>query len=341
MKGVVFTGDRNLEIRDFADPRPGPGQAVIKMGSSGLCGSDLRPYRSSADELSDRLNVICGHEPCGTVTELGAGARGVQIGDRVIIHHYSGCQKCKYCETGWTQLCPNGRKVYGTHADGGNSDYELVEDYMCVPMPDKLSFEEGAAISCGTGTAYQALKRLDVSGRDVLAVYGQGPVGLSATFLGAHMGARVIGVDPVPERRRIAEANGAWKTIDPMQVDPVEAIYELTHGEGADSTLDATGIGEVRANAVRSTRIWGKCCFVGEGGDVHLNPSPDIIHRQLDLLGSWTFSTVILEELANWVVDREIPLNDIITHRFTLDKADEAFKLFDGGTTGKVVFVWN
>jgi threonine dehydrogenase-like Zn-dependent dehydrogenase len=155
------------------------------------------------------------------------------------------------------------------------------------------------------------------------------------------MGARVIGVDPVPERRRIAEANGAWKTIDPMQVDPVEAIYELTHGEGADSTLDATGIGEVRANAVRSTRIWGKCCFVGEGGDVHLNPSPDIIHRQLDLLGSWTFSTVILEELANWVVDREIPLNDIITHRFTLDKADEAFKLFDGGTTGKVVFVWN
>ena len=149
MKGVVFTGDRNLQIRDFSDPTPWQGQVVIKMGSSGLYGSDLRPYRSSADDLASRLNTICGHEPCGTVAELGSGARGVQVGDRVIIHHYSGCQRCKHCETGWTQLCQNGQKVYGTHADGGNADYELVEDYMCVPMPDGLSFEEGAAPGVG------------------------------------------------------------------------------------------------------------------------------------------------------------------------------------------------
>jgi threonine dehydrogenase-like Zn-dependent dehydrogenase len=208
-------------------------------------------------------------------------------------------------------------------------------------MPNATSFEEGAAIACGTGTAYQALKRLDVSGRDVLAVYGQGPVGLSATFLAAHMGAHVIAVDPIAERRKLAEDLGAWKSIDPAQTSPVEAVYELTHGKGADTTLDATGIAEVRANAVRSTRIWGRSCLVGEGGTVTFEPTPDIIHRQLTLHGSWTFSTLILEELANWVIDREIPLKDLITHRFPLEKAEDAFKLFDSGKTGKVVFTWN
>lgn len=342
MLGVVFTGDSKLEIREFADPSPGPGQVVVEMKSSGLCGSDLRPYRSSSEELGARTEVISGHEPCGVVAEVGAGVRNVRVGDRVMVHHYSGCQRCEFCETGWTQLCQSEyQKVYGSGAHGGNADYELIEDYMCVPMPDGLSYEEGAAIACGTGTAYQALRRLDVSGRDVLAVFGQGPVGLSGAFLGARMGARVIAVDPVAERRKLAEDSGVWKSIDPMQDDPVSAIYELTGGRGADCTLDATGIGDVRANAIRSARIWGRACLVGEGGTMTVEPSPDIIHRQLNLYGSWTFSKTVLEELATWVVEREIPLSDIITDRFTLDKAEEAFTLFNGATTGKVVFNWD
>ena len=342
MLGVVFTGNGGLEIREFADPQPGAGQVVVEMKSSGLCGSDLRPYRSSADELGARADIISGHEPCGVVAEVGAGVRNVRVGDRVMVHHYSGCQRCEHCQTGWTQLCQTEyQKVYGSHAHGGNADYELIEDYMCVPMPDELSYEEGAAIACGTGTAYQALRRLDVSGRDALAVFGQGPVGLSGAFLGAHMGARVIAVDPVAERRALAEAAGAWQTINPMRDDPVSAIYELTGGRGADATLDATGIDEVRANAIRSTRIWGRACLVGDGGTLSVEPSPDIIHRQLNLYGSWTFGKTTLEELANWVVERDIPLRDIITHRFSLDKAKEAFALFNGATTGKVVFNWD
>ena len=189
MLGVVFTGNGKLEIREFSDPSPGTGQVVVEMKSSGLCGSDLRPYRSSLEELGPRAEVITGHEPCGIVAEVGAGVRNVRVGDRVMVHHYSGCQQCEYCQTGWTQLCQSEyQRVYGSGAHGGNADYELIEDYMCVPMPDGLSYEEGAAIACGTGTAYQALRRLDVSGRDVLAVFGQGPVGLSGTFLGARDG---------------------------------------------------------------------------------------------------------------------------------------------------------
>ena len=341
MKAVVLLGDRDLEVREFPEPRPGPGQVVVETRSSGLCGSDLPPYRSSPESLGERRFIIAGHEPCGVVIETGPEVKAVQVGDRVIVHHYSGCGRCSHCLTGWTQLCVTGTRIYGSHVHGAYADYQLVQDYMCVPMPEALTFDEGAACACGTGTAYQALKRLDVSGRDTLAVFGQGPVGLSATLLGAAMGARVIVVDPKAERRGLAVRLGAWETIDPTRSDPVAAIAELTHGEGADASLDATGIAEVRANAVCSTRIWGRACFVGEGGTVTLEPTPDIIHRQLTLLGSWTFSIVVLSELASFVVDRKVPLDQLITHRFGLERAAEAFSLFDTATTGKVVFVWD
>jgi threonine dehydrogenase-like Zn-dependent dehydrogenase len=341
MKGVVLLGDRDLELREFPEPRPGPGQVVVEMRASGLCGSDLPPYRASPESLGEQRSIIAGHEPCGVVAETGPEVRSVQVGDRVMVHHYSGCGRCSQCLTGWTQLCVNGSRVYGRDLHGGDAGYQLVQDYMCVSMPEELTFEEGAACACGTGTAYQALKRLDVSGRDTLAVFGQGPVGLSATLLGAAMGARVIVLDPKAERRELAKRLGAWQTIDPVRSDPIAAIADLTHGEGADASLDATGIADVRANAVRSTRVWGRACFVGEGGTVTLEPTPDIIHRQLTLLGSWTFSTVVLTELAGFVVDRKVPLDQLITHRFGLERAAEAFSLFDTATTGKVVFVWD
>lgn len=341
MQGVVFLGDRQMGLQEFPDPAPGPGQVVVRMRAAGLCGSDLKPYRSSSEELAERTSVICGHEPCGVVEEVGAETRNLRRGDRVMVHHYSGCGRCNHCETGWAQLCQNGMTLYGSTAHGSNADYQLVTDQMCVPMPDELSFEEGAACSCGTGTAYQALRRLEISGRDTLVVFGQGPVGLSATLLGVAMGARVVAVDPVIDRRTLAIRFGAVEVIDPESVDPVQAVLELTHGVGADASLDATGIDMVRVTAVRSTKIWGRTCLVGEGGTATFEPSSDIIHRQLTLLGSWTFSTDILEELGRYVVDQSIPLGDLITHRFRLQDAEEAYRLFDTSTTGKPAFVWD
>lgn len=345
MLAVRLPGEQKIQSSKEPDPTPGPGQVVIAMKASGLCGSDLNPYRASAEarmaQSGGKLN-ISGHEPCGVVSEIGEGVSNVQVGDRVIVHHYSGCGNCKHCLTGWPQLCLlGGHKVYGFNSDGGNSDYMLSLDSMCVPMPDALSFAEGAAISCGTGTAYQALKRLDVNGVDTLAVFGQGPVGLSATLLGASMGARVIAVDPDEDRLNLSLAHGAEVAINPEKDDPVESIKELTHGEGAHAALDATGIGPVRRQMVQSVRTWGRACLVGEGGEMTLAPSPEIIHKHMNLMGSWTFSTVVLEELAQWVVDRNIPLDKIITHRFPLSAAEEAFTLFNKGRTGKVVFEWD
>jgi threonine dehydrogenase-like Zn-dependent dehydrogenase len=208
-----------------------------------------------------------------------------------------------------------------------------------VPLPDELTFEEGAAISCGTGTAYQALKRLDVSGRDTLAVFGQGPVGLSGTLLGVAMGARVVALDVVAERRRLARELGAEAVVDPKEADPVAALRQLTRGEGVDAALDCTGHPEARVAAVRSARTWGRVCFVGEGGTATFDVSPDLLRRQLTLHASWTFSTVGQAECARFIVDRKVPLGRLITHRFRLAQAAEAYRLFDTQTTGKGAFV--
>ncbi|MBI2938809.1 MAG: zinc-binding dehydrogenase, partial [Chloroflexi bacterium] len=184
-----------------------------------------------------------------------------------------------------------------------------------------------------------ALKRLDASGRDTLAIFGQGPVGLSGTLLGRAMGARIVAVDPSAERRELATQFGAEVVLDPRQVDPVQAIRELTHGEGADATLDCTGQPAARVAAVKSARIWGRVCFVGEGNTTTFEISPDIIHKQLTIYGSWTFSTLGQEECARFIADRKIPLHRLLTHRFTLDQAADAYRLFDTQTTGKGVFV--
>lgn len=338
MKGAVFTGDRRVEIIEMPKPTPGQGEVLVQIKASTLCGSDLKYYRAPSDTVTEKQRTtVRGHEPCGIVVELGPSARGVRVGDRVMIHHYKGCGECKYCRSGWTQLCARGGVIgYGYAGHGGHQEFGVFPDYTCVQMPDGLSYEEGASCACGTGTAYQALQRLKPSGMDTFAVFGQGPVGISAVLLGKTMGARVIGIDTVPERLELAKVIGADEVINAAEVDPVEVIKDLTGGEGADCAIDCTGVDVARVNMLKCCRIWGRACFVGEGGTVTFEPSPLVIHKHLTVYGSWTFSTHILAEVARFIVDKKVPLKDTITHRFPLEQTGEAYRLFEGGKTGKI-----
>src|SRR5881296_3875187 len=348
MRGVVFLGNRKLELREFPDPTPGPGEVVVAMKASGMCGSDLHPYRAAGNAAAalglggGHGPVVAGHEPCGVIAERGPGVSEADAptGQRVMVHHYKGCGRCKHCRVGWAQLCRQGIVVYGMTGHGGHAPFMTVPAYTLVPLPESLSFEEGAAISCGTGTAYGALKRLDVSGRDTLAVFGQGPVGLSATMLGRAMGARVIAVDVVPERLALAREFGAEHVVNAKDADPVKAIHELTRGEGAETTMDCSGSSEGRLGALQSAGTWGRVAFVGEGGQTTIDVSKHMLRRQLTVPASWTFSAVGQEECARFVADRKIPLARLLTHRFRLEQADEAYRLFDTQTTGKGVFVF-
>jgi len=351
MKGVVFLGERELELREFPDPTPGPGEVVIEMKASGMCGSDLHAYRAprAGAGMGAALGlggsggpVIAGHEPCGVIVARGAGVSEAEapLGARVMNHHYKGCGLCAHCRTGWSQLCRAGITVYGVTGHGGHAHYLKVPARTMVPLPEPLSFAEGAAISCGTGTAYAALHRMKLSGEHTLAIFGQGPVGLSATLLASSMGARVIALDTSAERRTLARDFGAETVLDPRAADPVEALKELTRGEGVDLALDCSAAPDARAAATRSVRTWGIVCFVGEGGDVRLEVSPDLLRRQVTLIGSWTFSSVGQMECARFVAERGIPLGKLITQRWRLEQAAEAYRLFDRQTTGKGVFVF-
>ena len=348
MKGVVFTGDRKLEIREFPDPTPGPREVVLEIKASGMCGSDLHNYRAPPQVpgtvtggIKREAGTIAGHEPCGIVAAVGSGVteREARIGQRVMDHHYDGCGGCKHCRGGWTQMCLEGTTVYGSGGHGGHAKYMKVPVHTLVPLPDGLSFVTGAAVSCGTGTAWGALKRLNLQGGESIAIFGQGPVGLSATQLAVAMGAEVIAIDISQERLQRAKEFGATHLIDGKKNDMVQAIRDLTHGEGAHKTLDCSSAPEARASAVRSVRSWGTACFVGERGQVTLDVSPDILRRQVTLVGSWTFSKQGQAECAQFIADKKIDVEKLFTHRWRLDQADEAYKLFDTQTTGKAVIL--
>ena len=349
MRGVVFLGERKVELKSFPDPTPGPGEVVLEMKASGMCGSDLKFYRSPPGVAQAALGLgklsepfIGGHEPCGVVVARGAGVseKEAPTGLRVMDHHYSGCGICSHCRVGWSQLCRAGITVYGVTAHGGHADYFKVPAKTIVPLPEELSFAEGAAVACGTGTAYGALRRMHIAGGDTLAVFGQGPVGLSATVLGVAMGARVIAVETSPERMKLAQEFGADAMIDASREDSVTAIKELTNGVGADLALDCTGAAAARRAAVRCVKTWGTACYVGEGGDVTLDVSPDLLRRQVTLIGSWTFSAMGMQECAEFIAKRRIPLERIFSDRWRLEQAAEAYRKFDTQTTGKGVFLF-
>ncbi|MEI7969706.1 MAG: zinc-binding dehydrogenase [Betaproteobacteria bacterium] len=348
MKGVVFPGDRKVEIMEFADPVPGPGEVVLEIRASGMCGSDLKFYRAvgGAASLGFRTAggpVIAGHEPCGVVVAVGPGVPANQawVGMRAMQHHYRGCGVCPHCSTGWMQMCVEGvAEVYGITGNGAHARYMKCPARTLVQLPDELSFETGAAISCGTGTAWGALQRLGLQGDHTIAIFGQGPVGLSATQLAAHMGARVIALDTSADRLARARDFGAAEIINPAETpDVVAAIRDLTHGRGAHASLDASSSPQARAQAVRCVRSWGKACFVGEGDTVTLDVSNDMLRRQVTILGSWTFSTVGQAECARYIADRGVAVDRLFTHRWTLEQAEEAYRLFDGQSSGKGVIL--
>jgi threonine dehydrogenase-like Zn-dependent dehydrogenase len=346
MKGLVFLGDRKIALMDFPDPSPQPGEVVLEIRASGMCGTDLKYYRGSAD-VASTLGLsaaagptIAGHEPCGVVVAVGGGVPKTQawIGMRAMQHHYRGCFACPQCMSGWTQLCDQGvDEIYGVSGHGAHAKFFRCPARTLVELPEPLSFESGAAISCGTGTAWGALQRLEARGIHTIAVFGQGPVGLSTTMLASAMGATVIAIDVNDERLERATKFGAQHIINPLRLDPISAVRSLTRGKGADLSIEASSSATAREQAVRCLRTWGKACFVGEGGDVTLNVSSDLLRRQISLLGSWTFSLSEQRHCAEFVARHALDLDRLFTDRWRLDEGGQAYAHFDRQSAGKGV----
>jgi threonine dehydrogenase-like Zn-dependent dehydrogenase len=341
MKAAFLPGNSTVEMKSVSVPSPGHGEVLISVKASTICGSDIRAiYHEHLGKGPEGYQgVIAGHEPCGQIVESGPGCRRFKIGDRVIVYHISGCGLCNDCRRGYMISCTSAkyRRAYGWQRDGGMAEYLLAEEKDLILLPDQLTYLDGAQVACGFGTVYEALEKIGISGNDAVLITGLGPVGLAAGALCRKLGAeRIIGVDISAERRELALRFGLCDSVLTAGPDNVNEIRELTGGAGVERAVDCSANAEARATAIRATRRWGKIALVGEGGQVTFNPSPDIIHDQKTIYGSWVTSIWLMEELVERLVRWNLHPEDIVTHRFSLDQADGAYSLMASGRCGKV-----
>jgi len=341
MKGAYLPGNSSVELRELPVPEPGYGEALLRMKCCTICGSDIRCiYHEHLGKGPEGYQgVVAGHEPAGQIIKTGPGCRRFREGDRVIVYHISGCGVCNDCRRGYMISCtsPTYRRAYGWQRDGGMADYLLAEEKDLIALPDQLSYADGAQVACGFGTVYEGLEKIGISGNDAVLITGLGPVGLATGALCRKLGARkIIGMDVIDERIKLALELGICDEAFHSGTDDVAEVRRLTGGFGVERAVDCSANDAARATAIRATRKWGRIVFLGEGGSVEFNPSPDIIHDQKTIYGSWVTSTWLMEELVERLVAWNLHPADLITHRFTLDRAGDAYALMASGKCGKV-----
>jgi threonine dehydrogenase-like Zn-dependent dehydrogenase len=345
MIGAVLPGNSTVELKEFPIPEPGHGQVLVKTKSSTICGSDIRAiYREHLGKGPEGYqNKIAGHEPCGQIVEEGPGLKRFKKGDRVIVYHISGCGVCYDCRRGYMISCTSeSRAAYGWQRDGGMAPYILAEEKDLVALPNELSYTDGAQVACGFGTVYEGLEKIGISGNDAVLIIGLGPVGLAALVLAKAMGAnQLIGVDTVQERLEIAQKLGLGDHVLKAGPESVKEIRGLTNGRGVERAFDASGSDRGRLTAIQATRKWGRIALVGEGGTLGLSPSPDMIHDQKTIYGSWVTSIWLMEDLVERIVRWKIHPEELVTNRFSLEQAADAYALMASGKSGKVAVVFD
>ena len=217
----------------------------------------------------------------------------------------------------------------------------LADEKDLIALPDELTYKDGAQVACGFGTVYEAIEKIGVSGNDAVLVTGLGPVGLAALMLCKALGANtLIGVEMNDYRIDLAKKLGLVDHVFKPGDDTLDKILELTRGQGVERAIDCSASDPGRQLAIRATRSYGKVAFVGEGGTCTFNPSPDIIHGQKTIYGSWVTSLWRMEELVDRLVRWNIHPDKLITHEFALDQAGEAYALMASGNCGKVAVVF-
>jgi threonine dehydrogenase-like Zn-dependent dehydrogenase len=341
MKGAVLPGNSTVELRVFDIPTPDHGEVLIRMKSSTICGSDIRCiYHEHLGKGPEgyQPGMIAGHEPCGQIVEVGPGCRRFKEGDRVIVYHISGCGVCNDCRRGYMISCTSEyRRAYGWQRDGGMAEYMLAEEKDLVYLPDELSYSDGAQVACGFGTVYEGLEKIGICGNDSVLVTGLGPVGLATAMLCRALGAqKIMGTEILDERIVIARDLGLFDEVMKAGPDNVEQIRALTGGMGVERAADCSANSHARLTCIQATRKWGSIVFLGEGGTCEFQPSADIIHDQKTIYGSWVTNIWRMEELVERLVRWQIHPENLITHRFSLDQASEAYALMASGKCGKV-----
>ena len=334
MKAVVFHGVNDLRMEEVPKPRPGPGEAVIRIAATTICGTDVHIVKG---EYPVRPGLIIGHEPVGVIDALGEGLDDeYRIGDRVIVGAITLCGQCFYCLNDARAQCGGalGGWRFGNTINGAWAEYLLVPHARAnlAKIPDALSDEQVLMVPDIASTGISGAESGNVKLGDAVAVFAQGPIGLCATLGAKLRGASIIvGVDPLPARRTMALRFGATHTIDPTAGDVVSHLKSLTDGRGVDVAIEALGRQATFEAALRSIRPGGVLSSLGVYSGKLVAPYEALYAG----LGDQRIVTTLcpggkerMRRLMTMVDTDRIDLTPLVTHRFALDDIRDAYDLF-------------
>ncbi len=338
MKTVRMLGNKQSEVIDVPDPEPKDDLVVVKMMSSVVCGTEHTAYHAPAAVPIDGGS---GHEGAGVIWKTDRATR-VKEGDRVTIFPsffvFENCHRCTACATGDWEHCAHPkprRSTMGTH-----SQYMLVPEYVCQPIPDDVPFDTGAMIDDCIGTPYRAIRRMGIQAGDDVLITGAGPVGAAAAIIAKFRNARVIVVDVNDYRLEQALGNGADHIFNPEKEDVLAKVREIT-GAGVDAAVECSGMDAAQGQCLDAARAHGKVAFLGiKNQTVSVNMSQHFVLKELTLIGSWACTVPEHFEIVD-LIQRGMPINRIITHRYTMDQAPDAIKtFFDGKSVKAAIHPW-
>jgi threonine dehydrogenase-like Zn-dependent dehydrogenase len=326
MKALRFPGNGQPLIEDMPVPEIKPGEVLIKVAISAICGSERGDYLRGC-------NFISGHEFAGTAEKVN-NCRIISPGMRVTVNVIKGCGECVYCKTGLPQLCRN-----MTGISGGHAEYAAVPESCCIPLPDEIPWDAGVLLGGDTlGVAHRVSRRLPVDYGRFALVSGAGPIGLGVSALLKYYGYHVAVVEPGAWRREnVKKAIGVDESWDPASDNVAEQVDKLSGGTGADVVIECSGNPEGQKNALAWVKPAGTVILCGENyKELSIIPSVSIIHREVTLTGVFYFTTDDFCKLL-LLYRRGLDPLKTVSHRFPLDKAPEACKLFFSGEAGKVL----
>jgi len=333
MKTVHMLGNGKIEIIDLPEPDPNDDYVVVKIMSSTICGTEYTSYFGKVP-----LESNSGHEAAGIVWKTD-NAKYVRKGDRVSIYPilYYSCHRCPACLAGDWLHCQNFRWPKPNQKYPGNhSQYILIREDICLPIPDDISFEVGALLDDCFGTPYQAIKRLQVNAFDTVLITGVGPIGAAAAMISKFLNAQVIAVDINDMRLEHVLQYGVEHTINPLKDDVLKIVRKLTNNQGVDVALECSGMEEAQIQCLETVKPRGKVAFLGiKSETTKVKVLQHFILKDLTVIGSWAMKPVMHSEIIE-LIRRGLPADQLITHKFKIEDAASAFKAFFSGEAVKV-----
>jgi L-iditol 2-dehydrogenase len=331
MLAAVYRGINDVRLETVPVPAIGPGELLLKVHTCGVCGTDLKKIATG----SHSAPRIFGHETSGVVAAVGAGVHIFQPGDRVVVFHHIPCRECYYCRHKTFAQCLTYKKVgctAGFEASGGGfAEYVRVMDWIVdqgtVKIPDGVSFEQACFVE-PVNTCLKGIEALRLEPGETVLAIGQGPIGIILSVLARQAGATVITSDLYPERLKISKSLGFERTIDASQQDAVRSVREQTEGRGADAVILAVGSNALIRPAMEAARPGGRILLFAQTqrGEVVVDPAAICVDEKA-LLGSYSASVDLQKESVRFVMNREMDLERLISHRFPLQEGARALQL--------------